>query len=203
MNKSLKNFMFYIASILLYILLFNLSYESNILEKIIIIFLSIIISFYCIIKTKKYFEEIIIFFMFPIIFSEIIYNIIIIFYNISNTISVLLYIIMIPLANFLYSYISVKRKELSIIELSQLVTFVRCILFISTIIGFVLKNPLFLDGFLRDIDVEFIELNLKLNLTDYINIIVQSMCIPYLISATFIKGFIELKNLKATYKSNP
>lgn len=201
MKKHMKIILFYVISFLFYIVLFNLSNESNMVIKIIIILLSLFIGVYWIKKRKIYSEEIIIFFFFPIIFSEIFYNIIFIFYDISNTESLILDLLIIPLSNFIYAYISVKRKELTIDELSNLVTFIRCILFISTILGFILKNPLFLDGVLSKIEVEFIDISLKVKLTDYIITVIQSTFIPYLISATFIKGFIELKKFKNKYNN--
>ncbi|WP_283698515.1 hypothetical protein [Clostridium perfringens] len=201
MKKHMKIVLFYIISFLFYIILFNLSSESNILFKIIIILLSLFVGVYWIRKKKIYSEEILIFFLFPIIFSEIFYNIILIFHDISNTESLILDLLIIPLSNFIYTYISVKRKELTIEELSHLVTFIRCILFVSTILGFILKNPLFLDGALGKIEVEFIDISLKVKLTDYINTVIQSTFIPYLISATFIKGFIEFKNFKSKYSN--
>ncbi|WP_279177081.1 hypothetical protein [Campylobacter insulaenigrae] len=197
----MKIILFYVISFLFYIVLFNLSNESNMVIKIIIILLSLFIGVYWIKKRKIYSEEIIIFFFFPIIFSEIFYNIIFIFYDISNTESLILDLLIIPLSNFIYAYISVKRKELTIDELSHLVTFIRCILFISTILGFILKNPLFLDGVLSKIEVEFIDISLKVKLTDYIITVIQSTFVPYLISATFIKGFIELKKFKNKYNN--
>ncbi|WP_415346789.1 hypothetical protein [Clostridium perfringens] len=201
MKKHMKIVLFYIISFLFYIILFNLSIESNILFKIIIILLSLFVGVYWIRKKKIYSEEILIFFLFPIIFSEIFYNIILIFHDISNTESLILDLLIIPLSNFIYTYISVKRKELTIEELSHLVTFIRCILFVSTILGFILKNPLFLDGALGKIEVEFIDISLKVKLTDYITTVIQSTFIPYLISATFIKGFIEFKNFKSKYSN--
>ncbi len=201
MKKHMKIILFYVISFLFYIVLFNLSNESNMVIKIIIILLSLFIGVYWIKKRKIYSEEIIIFFFFPIIFSEIFYNIIFIFYDISNTESLILDLLIIPLSNFIYAYISVKRKELTIDELSHLVTFIRCILFISTILGFILKNPLFLDGVLSKIEVEFIDISLKVKLTDYIITVIQSTFVPYLISATFIKGFIELKKFKNKYNN--
>lgn len=201
MKKYIECSLFYIISVLFYGMLFGLSDGFNIIGKIIIIVVSGIISFCWINKRKIYLEEVIIFFLFPIIFSQIFYNIISIFYDASNTWNLILDLVTIPVSNFIYSYISVKRNELTILELSHLVTFIRCILFVSTIIGFILKNPLFLDGVLNGIDVEFIDINLKIKLTDYINIIIQSIFIPYLISATFIKGFIEFKNFKNKYNN--
>ncbi|HGD0581778.1 TPA: hypothetical protein ACH354_003478 [Clostridium perfringens] len=201
MKKHMKIVLFYIISFLFYIILFNLSSESNILFKIIIILLSLFVGVYWIRKKKIYSEEILIFFLFPIIFSEIFYNIILIFHDISNTESLILDLLIIPLSNFIYTYISVKRKELTIEELSHLVTFIRCILFVSTILGFILKNPLFLDGALGKIEVEFTDISLKVKLTDYITTVIQSTFIPYLISATFIKGFIEFKNFKSKYSN--
>lgn len=43
-----------------------------------------------------------------------------------------------------------------------MVTFIRCILFVSTIIGFILKNPLFSYEVINGIDVEFMDINLKI-----------------------------------------
>lgn len=201
--KKFKNNMecglFYALLILFYGMLFDVFNEFNILGKVTIISVSVVVSFYWVNKRKQYLEEVIMFFIFPIILSQICYNITSMFCEISNTWELILDLVTIPISNFVYSYIAIKRNELTLIELSHLVTFIRCALFVSTIIGFILKNPFFLDGFLNEINVEFIDVNLKIKLSDYINIMMQSVFIPYLISATFIKGYIEFTNFKSKY----
>ncbi|WP_285140622.1 hypothetical protein [Lactococcus petauri] len=154
---------------------------------------------YIILKNKnKPLEKIVSFFILPIFINILLQ---IVFYFIvreSDTSSILLSLIFIPLSNFFYVGFLVKKHEASLKEIGHMVTTIQSLLFVSTIIGFIVKNPLLFDGILVKTKMESIGFDhsslSSLSISQMIEALTQTVFLPYLTSTSMIKGWVEYRN---------
>lgn len=155
-------------------------------------------------REKKPLEELLSFFLFPLFFSTVLQPLTYFFTADSTTSFVLQALILIPISNIIYAIILVKRNKMSLKGLGHLVTTVQAVLFVSTIIGFLIKNPLLFNGFftqttLQDFGFQDVGHLAKLSLANVIEGLTQTMFVPYLFSATAIKGWVEYRNFKSEF----
>lgn len=178
---------------------------NNVIMQIIIsplISCLICLSFFT--REKKPLEELISFFLFPIFFSVVLQPLTYFFTSDSTTSFVLQALVFIPISNIVYAMILVKRDKMSLKGLGHLVTTVQAVLFVSTIIGFLIKNPLLFNGFFTQTTIQDLGIHdaghlAKLSLANVIEGFTQTMFVPYLFSATAIKGWVEYRNFKGEF----
>ncbi|WP_270318304.1 hypothetical protein [Lactococcus petauri] len=79
-----------------------------------------------------------------------------------------------------------------------MVTTIQSLLFVSTIIGFIVKNPLLFDGILVKTKMESIGFDHSslpsLSISQMIEALTQTVFLPYLTSTSMIKGWVEYRN---------
>lgn len=156
---------------------------------------------------KKPGEELLSFFLFPLFFSVVLQPILYFFTTDSTTSFVLQALFLTPISNIVYVVVLYKKEKMSLKTLGHLVTTVQAMLFVTTIIGFLIKNPFLFDGFfvntkIADISglVSIAPQLAKLSLSSVVEGATQTVSIPYLFSATAIKGWVEYRNFKMTYE---
>lgn len=154
-------------------------------------------------KTPK--QEIATFFIFPIFMSIILQGILYYVLSDGQTTTILSSIVFIPLSNIAYTAYILRKNELTHKQFSHMVTSIQAMLFISTIISFLVKNPLLFEGYFLKTPVETLGIIgtrfSKLSLSSIIEAVVQTTFLPYLFSATIVKGWIEYKNFIETYEN--
>lgn len=153
-------------------------------------------------------EEIGTFFIFPIFMSTLLQTLISFFISGGQTTSIILSLLFIPISNLGYAYFIVKRKELSREQFGHMVTAIQSILFFSTIFGFFVQNPLLFDGFLVATKVgelvTFLDIPLNskiasISIASFLGGLNQTLFIPYLFSASLIKGYVEYYKFVQTF----
>ena len=154
-----------------------------------------------ILKSKnKPLEKIVSFFIFPIFTSQIFQALLIFIIKDSNTKSIFFSLLFIPLSNFFYVIFLIKTRKVSFKEIGHMVTTIQSILFVSTLIGFIVKNPLLFDGILVKTKMSYFGLACpypylsSLSISQVIETLTQTIFIPYLTSASMIKGWVEYNN---------
>ncbi|MGL5439205.1 MAG: hypothetical protein ACRDA4_02305 [Filifactoraceae bacterium] len=167
-------------------------------------FIALLVCSIFFIRDKSPFKELISFFFFPLFFSVVMQSITYFFTNDSSTSYVLQMLFMIPISNIAYVAIYVKKRRMTFKAIGHLVTTVQSILFVSTIIGFLFKNPLLFDGFFVNTTMSMmgfagIKSLANLSLSSVIDGFTQTISMPYLFSATAIKGWVEYHNFITDY----
>ncbi len=152
-----------------------------------------------ILKSKnKPLEKIVSFFIFPIFTSQIFQALLIFIIKDSNTKSIFFSLLFIPLSNFFYVIFLIKTRKVSFKEIGHMVTTIQSILFVSTLIGFIVKNPLLFDGILVKTKMSYFGLAYpylsSLSISQVIETLTQTIFIPYLTSESMIKGWVEYNN---------
>lgn len=193
-----------IAGVVVTALLEILEMNSVFIQFIVSPFIALFICLSFLTREKKPLEELLSFFLFPLFFSTVLQPLTYFFTSDSTTSFVLQALILIPISNIFYAIILVKRNKMSLKGLGHLVTTVQAILFVSTIIGFLIKNPLLFNGFftqttLQDFGFQDVGHLAKLSLANVIEGLTQTMFVPYLFSATAIKGWVEYRNFKSEF----
>lgn len=155
---------------------------------------------------KKPAIELLSFFLFPLFFSVVLQPILYFFTTDSTTSFVLQALFLVPISNIVYVIILYRKEKMNLKTLGHLVTTVQAILFVTTIIGFLIKNPFLFNGFFmntKGADVSgVIQLTpevSKLSLSSIIEGVTQTLSVPYLFSATAIKGWVEYRNFTTNY----
>lgn len=165
--------------------------------------LSSLAAFLIISHRKNPRQEIVTFFIFPIFTNLMLQGIFYYALRDQQTTSILSSIIFIPLSNIAYTIYILQKKHLNHKQFSHMVTSIQAMLFISTIIGFLVKNPLLFEGYFLNTSIESLGVVgtkfSKLSLSNLIEAVVQTTFLPYLFSATIVKGWIEYKNFIETY----
>lgn len=156
-------------------------------------------------REKKPLEELLSFFLFPLFFSSFLQPLTYLITTDSTTSIVLQMLLMVPISNVVYAIVLVRRNQMSLKTLGHLVTTIQAVLFVSTIIGFLIKNPLLFDGFfintkMADFGLVDVPSLKNLALANVIEGFTQTFSIPYLFSATAIKGWVEYQNFKENYR---
>lgn len=167
---------------------------------------ALIVSIAFLVHRKKPAEELLSFFLFPLFFGVVLQPILYFFTTDSATSFVLQALFLTPLSNIVYVIILYKKEKMSLKSLGHLVTTVQAMLFATTIIGFLIKNPFLFDGFFVNTKMSDISNIIavspglaKLSLSSVVESATQTLSIPYLFSATAIKGWVEYRNFKTTY----
>ena len=182
------------------------NFLSNIFSEIILFpLLSLLICMLFILKKKKALEEVFAFFLFPLFFSVVLQPLLYLFTTDSRTSQILQMLFLIPISNVVYTVISIKKNKIDRKSLGHLITSIQAILFVSTLIGFIIKNPFLFEGFFTKTKITEFELigihfGTKIPLSNAIEGITQTIFIPYLFSATIIKGWIEYMNFKDSFE---
>lgn len=186
--------------------------SQDVIHPVIYFFISpliaVLVCLAFLVHRKKPIEELVSFFLFPLFLSVVLQPILYFFTTDSTTSFILQSLFLVPISNIVYVILLYKKTKMNLKSLGHLVTTVQAILFVTTIIGFLIKNPFVFDGFFiqtKMADVSHIipvsqELA-KLSLSTVIEGATQTLSIPYLFSATTIKGWVEYRNFKATYES--
>lgn len=149
---------------------------------------------------KSSMEELIIFFLFPFLIVWLTKSILELNSGgeISNTILVIVSVIVMPLSNWIYFIVMLKKKKLSLKSVGHLVTTIQSVLFSATVVGFFIKNPLLFDGYFINTKLSWFSQTKDTTLSAIIDGQIQIIIIPYLISATSLKGYVEYWNFKKT-----
>lgn len=167
-----------------------------------------IVSVTFFVHRKKAAEELLSFFLFPLFFSVVLQPLLYFFTTDSATSFVLQTLILVPISNILYAVILYRKNRIGLKSLGHLVTTVQTILFVATIVGFLIKNPFLFDGFFVNTKVSDSRTLMaiaptlsKLSLSSVIEGATQTLSVPYLFSATAIKGWVEYRNFKSDYSA--
>lgn len=196
-QKPFKNILLFIFVLL--IIISEIEGDNSAIWYLCILPLICLGAIYLILKNKNNpLEKIISFFIFPIFVSMLLQSLFYFIIEDSNTTYILLALLFIPLSNFGYVIFLIKKRRVSYKELGHMVTAIQSLLFVSTIIGFIAKNPLLFEGILVKTKMGSIGFRYtsiaSLSISQTIETLTQTIFLPYLTSTSMIKGWVEYNN---------